>query len=74
MMFAYFYTLDEVHGFNEPRVQHGQPGQHGQHGQPGQNGQQGQQSQPFNFQKFTETLKETLWGMAEALWLVDDDP
>jgi len=71
MMFAYFYTLDEVHGFNEPRVQHGQ---RGQPGQPGQQGQLGQQSQSFNFLKFTETLKETLWEMGEALWLVDDDP
>ena len=28
----------------------------------------------FNFKKFTEALKDTLWQMGEALWMVDDDP
>lgn len=35
----------------------------------------GDDAQPsFNFQAFTQALKDTLWQMGEALWMVDDDP
>ena len=35
----------------------------------------GDDAQPsFNFQNFTQALKDTLWQMGEALWMVDDGP
>lgn len=30
------------------------------------------QAQLFDIQKFIQSLKETLWNMGEALWIVED--